>query len=200
MILSWTNNTTAEAWERKIAGLTGPQGKVLAQIFAHLLMFSNVRVCAAYVKGKENPIPDYLFCLHDQDNFSQFQYESLVTQYPWLKQCHCFLPSQELAALTGLFCAVNGACDNSQCEDTARMDRSRLKFYQDNFCQQHGIDDPCLLQILSHCNASLIFACYTAFLALGHTLWCKTIKSATIANYLSTATNHIWMLVIDYLT
>ncbi len=122
MILSWTNNTTAEAWARKIAGLTGPQGKVLAQIFAHLLMFSNVRVRAAYVKGEENPIPDYLFCLHDQDNFSQFQYESLVTQYPWLKQCHCFLPSQELAALTGLFCAVNGACDNSQCEDTARMD------------------------------------------------------------------------------
>jgi hypothetical protein len=56
-----------------------------------------------------------------------------------------------------------------------------------------------LLQILSHCNASLIFACYAAFLALGHTLWCKTIKSATIANYLSTAANHIWTLVIDYL-
>jgi hypothetical protein len=29
------------------------------------------------------------------------------------------------------------------------------------------------------------------FLALGHTLWCKTVKSATIANYLHTATNHV---------
>jgi hypothetical protein len=42
-----------------------------------------------------------------------------------------------------------------------------------------------LLQILSHHEASLIFACYAAFLALGHTLWCKTVKSATIPNYLA---------------
>ncbi len=47
------------------------------------------------------------------------------------------------------------------------------------------------MQILSHREASLILACYAAFLALGHTLWCKTIKSATIANYLRTAANHI---------
>jgi hypothetical protein len=100
MILSWTDNTTAEAWTtRKIAGLTGPQGKALVQIFAHLLMFSDVRVRAAYIKGEENPIADYLSRLCDQDNFSQFQYESLVTQYPWLKQCRHFLPSQELLLL-----------------------------------------------------------------------------------------------------
>jgi hypothetical protein len=60
------------------------------------------------------------------------------------------------------------------------MDQSRLKFYQDNFCQQHGIHEPCLLQILSHHEASL-----------GHTLWCKTVKSATITNYLRTAANHV---------
>jgi hypothetical protein len=99
MILSWTDNTTAEAWTRKIAGLTGPQGKALARIFAHLLMFSDVGVCAAYIKGEENPIADYLSRLREQDNFSQFQYESLVTQYPQLKQCRRFLPSQELLSL-----------------------------------------------------------------------------------------------------
>jgi hypothetical protein len=82
MILSWTHNTTAEAWTRKIAGLMGPQGKALVWIFSHLLMFSDVRVRAAYIKGEENPIANYLSRLHDQDNFSQFQYESLVTQYP----------------------------------------------------------------------------------------------------------------------
>jgi hypothetical protein len=49
-----------------------------------------------------------------------------------------------------------------------------------------------LLQILSHHEASLIFACYAAFLALGHTLWCKTVKSATTANYLHTTANHVW--------
>jgi hypothetical protein len=101
------------------------------------------------------------------------------------------LSAKSRAALAGLFCAVNGACDNSRREDTARMDRSRLKFYQDNFCQHHGINDPCLLQILSHHEVSLIFACYAVFLALGHTLWCKTIKSATITNYLHTAANHV---------
>jgi hypothetical protein len=53
----------------------------------------------AYIKGKENPITNYLSRLRDQDNFSQFQYESLVTQYPWLKQCRRFLPSQELLSL-----------------------------------------------------------------------------------------------------
>ncbi len=99
MILSWTNNMTAEAWTRKIAGLMGPQGKALARIFAHLLMFSNVRVRAAYIKGKEDLIAEYLSCLRDQDNFSQFQYKSLVTQYPQLKQCRHFLPSQELLLL-----------------------------------------------------------------------------------------------------
>jgi hypothetical protein len=89
MILSLTDNSTAEAWTRKIAGLTGPQGKALAWIFAHLLMFSDVGVHTAYIKGEENPIAEYLSRLRDQDNFSQFQYESLVTQYPWLKQCRC---------------------------------------------------------------------------------------------------------------
>jgi hypothetical protein len=62
-------------------------------------MFSDVGVHAAYIKGEENPIADYLSCLRDQDNFSQFQYESLVTQYPRLKQCRRFLPSQELLSL-----------------------------------------------------------------------------------------------------
>ena len=99
MILSWTDNTTAEAWTRKIAGLTGPQGKSMARIFAHLLMFSNVGVRAAYIKGEENPIADYLSRLRDQNNFSQFQYDSLVTQFPRLKQCRRFLPSPELLSL-----------------------------------------------------------------------------------------------------
>jgi hypothetical protein len=64
MILSWTDNTTAEAWTRKIASLMGPQGKALARIFAHLLMFSDVRVCAAYIKGEENQSPiTFLACV-----------------------------------------------------------------------------------------------------------------------------------------
>ena len=47
------------------------------------------------------------------------------------------------------------------------------------------------MQIRSHREASLIFACYAAFLSLGHTLLCKTIKSATIENYLRTAANYV---------
>lgn len=48
-VLSWTDNTTAEYWTRRIAGLKGSQGRALARIFAHLLMFSNVGTKTAYI-------------------------------------------------------------------------------------------------------------------------------------------------------
>jgi hypothetical protein len=43
------------------------------------------------------------------------------------------------------------------------------------------------LDVNNYQEANLLFACYAVFLALGHTLLCKTVKSATIDNYLRAA-------------
>jgi hypothetical protein len=62
-----------------------------------------------------------------------------------------------------------------------------VSWYRDNFCKCHKIVDPYLLDVNNYQEANLLFACYAVFLALGHTLLCKTIKSATIDNYLRAA-------------
>jgi hypothetical protein len=77
-VLLSTNNTTAESWTKCIAGLSGPQGRALACLFAHQLIFLGVSTKVAYIKGKKNMIADYLSRLHQQDDFSQFCYTSLV--------------------------------------------------------------------------------------------------------------------------
>lgn len=66
-----------------------------------------------------------------------------------------------------------------------------MRFYVDDFCEKHGIPDPCLLNIATYQEACLIFAMYAVYLALGHTLHCKTIKSGTITNYLRAAASHV---------
>jgi hypothetical protein len=98
-VLLWTDNTTAESWTKRIAGLSGPQGRALACLFAHLLMFSGVSTKAAYIKGKKNTIVDHLSHLRKQHDFSQFRYTSLVQQFPQLKSCHRFHPSAKLLLL-----------------------------------------------------------------------------------------------------
>lgn len=99
MVLLLTDNTTAESWTKRIAGLKGPQGKGLARIFAHLLMFSEVGVRAAYVEGEKNTIADHLSRIREKNDLSQFDYHSLVQTYPGLSQCRRFLPSPELLSL-----------------------------------------------------------------------------------------------------
>jgi hypothetical protein len=98
-VLLWTDNTTAESWTKRIAGLSGPQGRALARLFAHLLMFSGVSTKAAYIEGEKNTIADHLSRLRKQDDFSQFRYTSLVQQFPQLKSCRRFHPSAELLSL-----------------------------------------------------------------------------------------------------
>jgi hypothetical protein len=97
--LLWTDNTTAEAWTRQIAGLISPPGKALARLFAHLLMFSNMGIRAAYIVGAQNAIADYLSRLRDQNAFSSFQFRSLIQQFPRLQHCRRFQPSPKLLSL-----------------------------------------------------------------------------------------------------
>ena len=99
ILLLWTDNTSAASWTKRIAGLKGPQGKTLARIFAHLLMFSDMGVNTDHIDGVDNVIADFLSRIRESDDFSQFSYSSLVQRFPQLKNCRHFQPSPELLSL-----------------------------------------------------------------------------------------------------
>jgi hypothetical protein len=104
MVLLWTDNMTAKAWTKKVAGMKTPQGRSLARIFAHLLMFSDMGTEAAHIEGQKNIIADFLSRVAKTHHSSSFTYEHLQTQFPWLRLSRRFVPSSELLALvfTGL--------------------------------------------------------------------------------------------------
>jgi hypothetical protein len=99
MILLWTDNTTAKSWTKKISGLKTPQGRMLARVFAHLLMFSDVGIEADYIEGENNIIADYLSRIRLANDFSAFSFEKLQTKFNCLKSSRHFLPSNELVSL-----------------------------------------------------------------------------------------------------
>ena len=88
----------------KIAGIKALQGRALARILAHLLMFSpEVGIEAEHIEGVLNIVADFLSRLatttHD---VSSFTYSQLQTKFPWLKLSRRFVPSSELLALVCL--------------------------------------------------------------------------------------------------
>ena len=99
MLLLWTDNMSAKAWTKKVAGLKTPQGRSLARIFAHLLMFSDVGIEAVHIAGEKNIIADFLSRIAKTHGFSSFTYANLQTQFPWLRLSRCFVPSNELLVL-----------------------------------------------------------------------------------------------------
>jgi hypothetical protein len=103
MVLLWTDNMTARAWSKKIAGIKALQGRALTRILAHLLMFSDISIKAEHIKGVLNIVADFLSRLatttHD---VSAFTYSQLQTKFPWLKLSRRFVPSSELLALVCL--------------------------------------------------------------------------------------------------
>ena len=99
LYLFWTDNTTAKAWTKKISGIKTPQGRSLARIFAHLLMFSDTGVEADHIEGVKNVVADFLSRLADTHDFASFTYSHLQTRFPSLKLSRRFVPSSELLAL-----------------------------------------------------------------------------------------------------
>jgi hypothetical protein len=95
-----TDNTAARAWTSKIAGLKSPQGRALARLFAHLLMFSAVGIESRHIAGTDNDIADYLsrFFKTAADT-PHISFSPLQKQNPWLSTCRRFLPSRELLSL-----------------------------------------------------------------------------------------------------
>jgi hypothetical protein len=81
------------------------------------------------------------------------------------------------AALAGLHFTVDRVSEHSCSKSSTRTDASRVSWYRDNLCKCHKIVDPYPLDVNNYQEANLLFACYAVFLALGHTLLCKTIKS-----------------------
>ena len=99
MVLLWTDNMSARAWSKKIAGLKAPQGRVLTRILAHLLMFSEVGIEAEHIQGVLNVVADFLSRLADTHDVASFTYSQLQIKFPWLMLSHRFVPSNELLAL-----------------------------------------------------------------------------------------------------
>jgi hypothetical protein len=101
MVLLWTDNMSARAWSKKVAGMKAPQGRALARILAHLLMFSDVGIEAEHIEGVLNVVADFLSRLSDDTHHdvSSFTYSQLQSKFPWLRLSHRFAPSSELRAL-----------------------------------------------------------------------------------------------------
>jgi hypothetical protein len=99
LYLFWTDNMTAKAWTTKISGIKTPQGRSLARLFAHLLMFSDIGVDADHIEGVKNVVADFLSRLAETHDFSSFTYSQLQTRFPSLKLSRRFAPSSELLAL-----------------------------------------------------------------------------------------------------
>jgi hypothetical protein len=79
---------------------------------------------------------------------------------------------------------VLAAADDSR---SARTSRSRQQHFTHTFLPYVKLHhDPWLLSLSAH-EAGRVFAAYAVFLALGHTLRCKTIMSSTIKAYLRLA-------------
>jgi hypothetical protein len=99
LLLLWTDNTTAKSWTKKISGIKTPQGRTLARIFAHLLMFSDVGIEADYIEGEKNVIADYLSRIRLSNDFDSFSFHNLQTKFACLKSSRHFQPSNELVLL-----------------------------------------------------------------------------------------------------
>jgi hypothetical protein len=101
IVLLWTDNMTARSWTHKMSGLSRshPQGRALARLFAHCLMFSHVGIEAHHIEGVDNAIADHLSRLQLENVYSHFTYSSLVQNYPWLSSCRRYHPSRDLLSL-----------------------------------------------------------------------------------------------------
>jgi hypothetical protein len=99
LVLLWTDNITARAWTRKVSGIKSTQGRALARILAHLLMFSELGIESEHIAGIENVVADYLSRIALTHDPSSFTYHDLQTRFPWLRLSRRYVPSSELLAL-----------------------------------------------------------------------------------------------------
>jgi hypothetical protein len=97
--LFWSDNMSARAWSRKVSGIKTPQGRSLARIFAHLLMFSDLGVETEHIQGKQNVVADFLSRVSLTHNVLSFTYHDLQIRFPWLTLSRRFVPSNDLRAL-----------------------------------------------------------------------------------------------------
>ena len=97
----FTDNTTAESWTKRIAGLNTVQARALARLLCHLLMLTpDLGLSAEYLDGKLNGTADYLSRLRKQlGPNTPLNFSTLIQKYPSLRTCRRFRPSQEFLCL-----------------------------------------------------------------------------------------------------
>ena len=101
MVQLFTDNTTANSWTKRIAGLKSPQARNLARLLCHLLMLTpDLGLSTEHIDGDENEVADYLSRLRKQlGTYTPLNFSEITQKYPQLRTCRRFLPSPEFLSL-----------------------------------------------------------------------------------------------------
>jgi len=151
--LLWTDNTSTASWTKQVAGLNGPQGKALTQIFAHfLLMFSNVGINADHLSGHLNQFP---FPYPWKQQLLTIFILIPCTKIPSVERLPS-LPSQSRIALAHLFGAVHQLAKHSHNKSQARTAISWVTQWT-HFCTIFQIVDSLLLHVELYWEVNEIF-------------------------------------------
>ena len=96
------------------------------------------------------------------------------------------IPPQSRATLSPLFRIVNGTRSRSLSNKELGTFCSRQKHFLE-FLNKNKLGNNVALKGFTLTTRNIIMACYAAYLILGETLLCRSIKSGTISRYLSAA-------------
>jgi len=108
-MLIFTDNTTAEAWTKKMSNKS-VQGRALARILCHLMMFSELGLDTSYIEGVKNTIADTISRYRKSHNLdSTHSFVPLLSQIPELQNCRRFQPSPELLSL--IYDSLRSGCN-----------------------------------------------------------------------------------------
>jgi hypothetical protein len=123
----WTDNTSADAWTRKMSSGQGSsnESQALAQIFCYMLMHWPIGVNSAHIAGKDNILADELSRTlnhHHIEYNSPIPYATPFFQIPQIRGWRCFQPSPELLNLL-----LSALCSGCVPIPTTRVPLGQLK-------------------------------------------------------------------------
>ncbi len=96
-VLLYADNTTAEAWGKMKACKSSMTGRSLGRLQCALMINNRVGINIAHVTTKDNEIADRISRIKLETNIMP-KFSDLMQDFPQLKSCRRFRPSQELVS------------------------------------------------------------------------------------------------------
>ena len=180
LLLNWTNNMFSKAWLRKAATRTS-KGKALQRVLCSLMINDPVGIKADHIAGSSNILVD-IFSRVYTTSYSQTSIE-FFSGIPTNEIMEEISPESRVA-LSPLLSIVTGT--RSRIMSTKQI--GTLCSRQQHFIQfldSVKLGNNYALKGFTLTTRNIIMACYTAYLATGETLLCKSIKTNTIIRYLN---------------